>query len=312
MLNRAYGEGWSCVTDNADWDVAKGIGFTALLVAACRAIESHHEHPLVRDPYAAEFVRAAAAPQPIPLTPEEAAKDPSSPVLALSGYIGVRSRFLDEFLTSATTGDSAIRQVVLLAAGLDARALRLALPAGTTVYELDAQLVLEFKDEVLARSPQRPESARRRTVPADLRADWPSVLRDAGFDPALPTAWIGEGLLPYLPDDIKASVLAGVHSLSAPGSQLALEHYPLINYDLEANSAFVDSARSLDLDFEDLIPLNDCDPARWLAQAGWSVSVSGGRAVAEGYGRPLPPGIPESVLAVVLITARAAPASLAR
>lgn len=293
------------MVDNADWDIAKDIGFTALLVAACRAIESHHEQPLVHDSYAAEFVRAAAPPQPIPLTPEEAAKDPLSPVATLPTYIGVRSRFLDEFLTSATTGDSAIRQVVLLAAGLDARALRLAWPAGTTVYELDAQLVLKFKDEVLARSSQRPDAARRRTVSADLRADWPSALREAGFDPALPTVWIGEGLLPYLPDDIKASVVAGVHSLSAPGSQVAFEHFPLINYGLEANNAFVDSARSLDLDFEDLVPLTDYDPARWLAQTGWSVSVSRGREVAEGYGRPLPPGTPESLLAVVLITARA-------
>lgn len=293
------------MTGNADWDVAKDIGFTALLAAACRAIESCHEHPLVRDPYAAEFVRAAAAPQSMPLTPEEAAKDPSSPVATLPGYIGVRSRFLDEFLTSATTGDSAIRQVVLLAAGLDARALRLAWPAGTTVYELDAPLVLKFKDEVLAGSPRRPESARRRTVPADLRTDWPSALREAGFDPALPTAWIGEGLLPYLPDGIKASVVAGVHSLSAPGSQVAFEHFPLVNYGLKANSAFADSARSIDLDFEDLIPRTDYDPACWLAQAGWSVCVSRGSEVAERYGRPLPPDAPESLLAVVLITARA-------
>ena len=292
------------MTDNADWDVARDIGFTALLIAACRAIESHHEHPLVRDPYAAGFVRAAAAPQPLPLTPEEAAKDPSSPIAGLYGYIGVRSRFFDQFLTSAATGDSAIRQVVLLAAGLDARALRLAWPAGATVYELDAPLVLKFKDEVLARSQPRPQAARRRAVPVDLRADWPSALREAGFDPALPTAWIGEGLLPYLPDDMKASVVAGVHSLSAPGSQVAFEHYPLVDYGLDGNNAFVDSARSLDLDFEDLVPLTDYDPARWLAQASWSVSVSRGRGVAEGYGRPLPPGAPEALLAVVLITAK--------
>jgi methyltransferase (TIGR00027 family) len=292
------------VTDNADWDASKDVGFTALLVAACRAIESHHEHPLVRDPYAAEFVRAAAT-QPMPLTLEEAVKDPTSPLATLPGYIGVRTRFLDEFLTSGTTGDSAIRQVVLLAAGLDARALRLAWPAGTTVYELDAPLVLKFKDEVLARSQPRPESARRRTVAVDLRADWPSALREAGFDPALPTAWIAEGLLAYLADDVKASVIAGVHSLSAPGSQVAFEHYPLVDYGLEANSAFADSARPLDLQFEDLVPGTDYDPARWLAQAGWSVSVSRAREAAAGYGRPLPPGTPESILAAMLITAKA-------
>ena len=44
-------------------------------------------------------------------------------------------------------------------------------------------------------------TADRKTVAIDLRDDWPSALRAAGFDPAQPTAWIAEGLLPYLPPD---------------------------------------------------------------------------------------------------------------
>jgi O-methyltransferase involved in polyketide biosynthesis len=41
--------------------------------------------------------------------------------------------------------------------------------------------------------------ADRRPVPVDLRHDWPQALRDAGFDGNPPTAWLAEGLLPFLP-----------------------------------------------------------------------------------------------------------------
>jgi methyltransferase (TIGR00027 family) len=47
----------------------------------------------------------------------------------------IRTQFFDDYLLDATA--HGIRQVVLLAAGLDTRAYRLSWPRGAHVYELD-------------------------------------------------------------------------------------------------------------------------------------------------------------------------------
>jgi methyltransferase (TIGR00027 family) len=94
----------------------------------------------------------------------------------MSTYLGVRSRFFDEFLGSAAA--AGLDQVVLLAAGLDTRAFRLGWQPGTTVYELDAPKVLQFKDRVLTEQRAQPR-CQRRTVAVDLREDWPAAVSTA-------------------------------------------------------------------------------------------------------------------------------------
>lgn len=61
--------------------------------------------------------------------------------------IVVRTRFLDDALLRAVR---VAGQVVILAAGMDARAYRLAWPDGTTVYELDQPAVIVAKGDILA------------------------------------------------------------------------------------------------------------------------------------------------------------------
>ena len=61
--------------------------------------------------------------------------------------IVVRTRFFDEALLRAAR---VAKQVVILAAGMDARAYRLAWPDGTTVYELDQPAVIAAKADLLA------------------------------------------------------------------------------------------------------------------------------------------------------------------
>jgi methyltransferase (TIGR00027 family) len=112
--------------------------------------------------------------------------------------------------------------LVLLAAGLDTRAFRLAWPPGVTVFELDQPQVIEFKDEVLRREGAQPACVRI-AVGTDLREDWQKQLRDAGLDPALPTAWVAEGLLACLPPDAEESLLRQIHDLSAPDSRIAMD-----------------------------------------------------------------------------------------
>jgi len=301
------GQEGSRVTENARWDISSGVGQTALAVAACRAVETRRQSPLVRDPYAEAFVRAARSPVPLPTTPEAADGDPVFPWASFATYVGVRSRFFDALFASVLGGPVAtrLRQVVLLAAGLDTRAFRLDWPADVTLYEVDAPLVLGFKDMVLASSEARPRCARC-TVAADLREDWPLALRAAGFDPAQPTAWLAEGLLPYLTDEEKVSLLATVHVLSAPGSEIAVEHLSAGVESLRAYATFQEAAEHHDVEFDATTLWTGgqrADPVPWLASRDWSVTIRPITAAAEQYGRPLSAALPESMLATVLIQA---------
>jgi methyltransferase (TIGR00027 family) len=60
-------------------------------------------------------------------------------------------------------------------------------------------------------------------VPVDLRHDWPQALRDAGFDATRPTAWLAEGLLPFLPAAAQEAMFASIDKLSGSGSRVAVE-----------------------------------------------------------------------------------------
>jgi methyltransferase (TIGR00027 family) len=167
-----------------------------------------------------------------------------------------------------------VRQAVILASGLDTRAYRLNWPAGTTVYELDQPDVIAFKTDNLAALGASP-SAERRTVAIDLRDDWPSALKAAGFDPGQPTVWSAEGLLIYLPPEAQDRLFASITELSAPGSRLVCEQVPgLETADFskarELTRQF--AGDTLDLDMESLVYAEERQMAAdWLAEHGWSV-----------------------------------------
>jgi methyltransferase (TIGR00027 family) len=272
------------MNQHAQWDILPGVGITALGVAASRAIETHQQGGLVTDPYAEAFVDAAGSPVPMPTRPD-AADDPAVLWTSLATYIGVRSRFFDEFFASASA--AGIEQVVLFAAGLDTRAFRLDWRPGTMVYELDAPKVLQFKDRVLTEQGAQAH-CQRRTVAVDLREDWPTALRQAGFDVRRPTAWLAEGLLPFLPDDAKDRLFGRVHDLSAAGSQFAMEHIDGDVLVLRRSPLFQKMADRLGFDVGALWPADQhYDPAGWLADHGWVVSTARATAVAQRYQRPL-------------------------
>ena len=207
----------------------------------------------------------------------------------MGSYQAVRTHFFDDFFTAAAA--AGIRQIVILAAGLDSRAYRLPWPAGTTVYELDQPKVLEYKAATLDQHGAAPV-AERREVPIDLRFDWPKALRDAGFDAIVPTAWLAEGLLMYLPADAQDRLFERVSELSAAGSRIAAETVGLHSaerrermrerFERIATQFGVDDTLDVgELTYEDP---DRADVAQWLDAHGWSV---GGRHVA---GRDAPPG----------------------
>lgn len=204
------------------WDLASGVGATATMAAAARAIATRTDRRLIDDPFAEPLVRAVG----VDLLTRLASGEVPPGDLVEQVWIDVakiRTKFYDEFFLEAA--NAGIAQVVILASGLDSRAYRLPWPAGTVVYEVDQPRVVEFKTRALAELGAEP-TADRRVAAADLRDDWPGALRAAGFDPARPVAWSAEGLLGYLPPEAQDRLLDTVTELSAPGSRLATESRP--------------------------------------------------------------------------------------
>ena len=269
-------------TDNDSWDLASSVGATATAVAASRAVASQGPDALLDDPFAEPLVRAVGLDAFVKIVDGEAFLD-DDPLMnrkTMSEQIAVRTRFFDDFFTSAS--EAGIRQAVILAAGLDTRGYRLHWPQGTVVFEIDQPDVIAFKTTTLDSLGAAPK-ATRNTVAIDLRDDWPAALRAAGFDPAQPTAWIAEGLLVYLPSDAQDRLLDNVTALSAPGSRLATEHMDMKSMPDDWTEKLDERSRRAgsDIKLSELFYPGDRNTAReYLSSHGWEVST---RSTAEAF-----------------------------
>lgn len=199
----------------------------------------------------------------------------------IAAYAASRTKHFDDFFVAA--GAAGIRQVVILAAGLDARTWRLPWAPETVVYEIDQPKVLKFKTETLRARGAEP-AARYVGVPIDLRQDWPTALREVGFDTAEPTAWLAEGLLPYLPSAGQDLLFERVQQLSAPDSRIAVEAFGPDYFDEElqarrraAMQEVRDAAAAAGHQMTDVTDLffNEprADVADWFRDHGWAVET---------------------------------------
>ncbi|MDX8037549.1 SAM-dependent methyltransferase [Lentzea sp. BCCO 10_0856] len=258
----------------------QAVSRTALWVASMRAAEAARPDRLHDDPLAAAVVAAAES---IPAAPPGAAE-----------FMAVRTRFYDDFLLS-----SGATQVVVLAAGLDARAFRLSWPSGVRLFELDLPELLDFKERLVTDTGLT-TTCSRVVVPVDLRTDWTTALTAAGFSASSPTAWIAEGLLQYLTEADRRRLLDTISALSVPGSRFAFDHMDTSADDRES---VVDTlARIRDMGAEFVATVDD--PALWLAAHGWAVTTDRVPALAVTYGRPLPDFMdPAAANATALCTA---------
>jgi methyltransferase (TIGR00027 family) len=283
-------------TADDSWDIATSVGATAVMVALARAAETASADPLISDQFAEPLV---ATPELEGVREQVAAwwaedDDPDSTVDSqqMIDYQAVRTHFFDEYFTDAVAGG--IRQVVILAAGLDSRAYRLAWPAGTVVYEIDLPRVLEYKSETLAGHGATP-IADRRAVAVDLRHDWPQALRDAGFDASAPTAWLAEGLLPFLPAAAQEALFANLDALSGPGSRVAVENFGVDQAKRQeaeerwANLKAKREARGQDTSFNPFdLWFEDGDRpdcGDWFGGHGWTTRIISAREEAVRLGR---------------------------
>ncbi|MFJ9770389.1 class I SAM-dependent methyltransferase [Kitasatospora sp. NPDC101157] len=250
-----------------------GVGLTALLVAAARAIETHRHDSLAQDVYAQHFVRAAPACADWPVRIEQVPGGDDNPLWGrFARYFGLRTRVLDDFLLRSAGAEA--HQVVLLGAGLDTRAFRLDWPSDLTVFEIDRAGVLAFKQRVLTDLSAAPK-VKRVPVPVDLRADWVAALTTAGFDPAVPSVWLAEGLLFYLPGPTETYLIDTVDRLTTAGSALAFE--AKLEKDLLAyrdSPIYTATREQIGID---LLRLFDTGPrpdsAGDLTAKGWSTSM---------------------------------------
>jgi methyltransferase (TIGR00027 family) len=275
------------------WDITTSVGSTALFVAAARALEAQKERPLSLDPYAELFCRAVGGEWADLL-------DGTAPDHRLLSEFGehfvsfqaARTKYFDEYFAAAS--DAGVRQIVLLAAGLDSRAYRLPWPAGTVVYELDQPQVLEFKREVLAQHGDA-ATAERREVAIDLRDDWPTALRAAGFDPSRPSAWIAEGLLIYLPAVAQEQLFAGIDDLADSGSWVAVEEgTPLPDEVFAAKQREARDAGEENTFFTLVYNEQHAPAAEWFGNRGWTAQATPLPAYLDQVGRPIPADDPEA------------------
>jgi len=277
-------------TDDDTWDLASGVGATATLVAAARALASRQQDPLIDDPFADPLVRAVGIEAFTRVLDDDAILADQDSLQLLIDVVAVRSKFFDDFLLAATQG-SGLRQAVILASGLDSRAYRLAWPAGTTVFEIDQAHVIDFKSRVLSGIGASPE-ADRRTVGVDLREDWPAALRAHGFDTGVPTAWIAEGLLVYLPPDAQDRLFDNITALSVPGSRIATEYHPDGGTGIAERAAAMSTHwgdRGLDLNLGALFYGGERQPVvDYLERLGWQVNARPRPEMFATYGRHFP------------------------
>jgi methyltransferase (TIGR00027 family) len=296
-------------TDQDTWDLASSVGATATMVAAARALASAETNAIINDSFAEPLVRAVGLDFFIRLVDGEVlppeSQDGERDLRLETDSIAVRTRFFDDFFLNAAR--DGVTQSVILAAGLDARAYRLAWPPGSVVYEVDQPKVIEFKTTAMSNLGVAP-TADRRTVAIDLREDWPAALRRSGFDPAQPTAWSAEGLLMYLPPDAQDRLFDNITELSAPGSKLATEYHgddsgktmteraqefnqrwANLGCDIDLSGLFFDGERS--------------NVVEYLADRGWQVTTRPRRDFFADYGRVFPDDEESQLRNIVSLTA---------
>ncbi|MGP4102946.1 SAM-dependent methyltransferase [Nonomuraea sp. KM90] len=229
------------------------ISETARWVAWARAEESLRPDALFVDELAVEVRRRYPADRPVPGR-------------ARALFV-IRTRFFDDYLTAMA--EAGLAQIVLLAAGLDARAFRLAWPDGTRLFEVDLPGLFEEKEEVVRVAGIRPRCSRV-IVPADLTgASWTRELAAAGFDCGVPTAWLAEGLLFYLAERQSGRLLSALGRLSAPGSALGLDH---VNTAVFVNARSRQWLATMERSGRGWRSATD-EPQRWLARHGWRADV---------------------------------------
>lgn len=261
-----------------------GIRLTALGVAMIRARESDRQDRLYGDPYASVFAEAA----------RDAFLGPEAPPEAATQWAQVE-RLVDQFYEGRTLAVRAVddrvrawvdaggKQLVMLGAGLDTRAYRMGLPADLRWFELDLPEMFRFKEPVL-KSVDAVPTCGRRVVAVDLRTQWETALLAAGYDPDQPTAWVDEGVIPYLSHEEAVEAATTITRLSALGSEFGT----VVAQVDESQPSYRDLKRLVATKTDDRPAIRGLGPEAqaWLERNGWRTEFGAWDENVKPYGRP--------------------------
>lgn len=272
-----------------DYGGMTAVGLTARWIAASRAVESDRPDALFVDPFARDLAGTAGFGLRTAMSLGMSTGDGRDPHLA------IRTRFFDDALQAAVTAWPA-PQVLMLAAGMDSRGLRLDWPEGTVFFEVDRAEIFDYKEPILE---QLGAVARchRRVVRADLAHDWEAALLAAGFDRHRPSAILAEGLVMYLSEDEVRALFTTLHGLAADGSWLGLD---INNAEMMTSPYTAGLIKRLD---EIGCPwkFGAADPEAFLREYGWDATLTSPGDPEANFGiwpfPPMPrnmPGIPRS------------------
>jgi len=267
-----------------------GVGNTARWIAASRAKESELALPLFSDPYARELSGEAGFELQRHMRVAMGAQG-DGPDL----YLSIRTKFLDDALLNAVRTRK-LHQVVILAAGMDTRAFRIAWPSDVKVFEVDRDEIFDHKEAVLGRAGASP-SCDRHVVRADLARPWTGALASAGFVKSKPAAFLVEGLLMYLEEHEALPLLTAIGEIAAPGSWIAAD---VVNPEVLTSpymARYMTALREAGSPWKFGIE----DPESFFRQHGWAPTVVQPGDPDASYGRwPFPtapravPGLPRT------------------
>ena len=163
----------------------QNVSGTAFVVAEFRAQENAEVKPLYRDSVVGLFLNEE--------TRRAAGRVAASFPLARD-LVRIRTKYLDDMLEKQIL--SQLRQVVVLGAGLDTRAVRKP-AAGVTYFEIDDAATLELKQ---TRYQQHGIDVNVKFIPGNYVTDgWIDLLKRNDFNFDSPTYFIWEGNTMYLP-----------------------------------------------------------------------------------------------------------------
>lgn len=195
---------------------------TSLLVSFARGlgVDEQEIDPLAPELLPPLLARLAAAPRRLGGVAGLYRSAVRATTFGLIDHMVLRTKAIDAHLASALR--SGIDQLVILGAGLDARAWRLESLKDVTVFEVDHPATQQYKRKRIS----------HKTSPADIRyvsvdfekEQFSDGLEREGFRSGTPSMWIWEGVAMYLPQDAIRETLGQLTALAAAGSELAMTY----------------------------------------------------------------------------------------
>lgn len=186
---------------------------TALLVAGYRARATAKPEHVCDDRWAAAF----AGEEGIELGKNYDVVYPASEI-----YTAIRTAFIDRETIRAL--DSGVRQVVILGAGFDSRAARLA-RSGVQFFEVDSPSSQEEKLRRLRSIPDYPETAATYVACDFEKNDFVERLIEAGFDAGAPAFIVWEGVVCYLTEEAVRSTLRRISDALHPRTSVVFDYF---------------------------------------------------------------------------------------